>query len=192
MKKIFLFSLILLFGFNSFSQDQFEQDGVVVPRTLDFEGTKLELNGFGTRSKLWLDVYVQALYVTQLSQDAKEILDGNTRMAVRLQILSSMVSSSKFSKSLNKGLRKSVGEENMLKYKSGAETLEQLLTKEVTLKGDAFNLVYNPNDKAIWVFKNDVLKGKIPGFEFKKAFFGIWLSDNPVDDKLKNELLGKY
>lgn len=192
MKKIFLFSFILLFGFNSYSQDQFEQDGVIIPRTIDFEGTKLELNGFGTRSKLWLDVYVQALYVTQLSQDAKEILEGNTRMAVRLQILSSMVSSSKLSKSLNKGLKKSVGDEMMMKLKPEIDALEKLLTLEITKEGDAFNLIYNPNDKSIWVFKNDVLRGKIAGFEFKKAFFGIWLSDNPVDDKLKNELLGKY
>jgi hypothetical protein len=39
--------------------------------------------------------------------------------------------------------------------------------------------------------KNEVLKGKIPGFDFKKALFGIWLSDKPVDETLKKHLLGQ-
>jgi hypothetical protein len=40
------------------------------------------------------------------------------------------------------------------------------------------------------VIKNDVVKGKIPGFDFKQALFGIWLSDKPVDETLKKHLLG--
>ena len=182
----------LIINFNCFSQDNFEQDGVILPRTLNFEGTKLELNGFGTRSKFLIDVYVQALYLTRLSQDANDILEANATMAVRLQILSSIVSSNKLSKSLNKGLRKSIGDSKMEQLKAEIATLEKLLTLQTTKKDDAFNLIYNPNDSSLWVFKNDVLLGKVPGFEFKKAFFGIWLSNNPVDEGLKNELLGKY
>ena len=192
MKKLILYTLFLITNFNCFSQDNFEQDGVILPRTLNFEGTKLELNGFGTRSKFLIDVYVQALYLTRLSQDANDILEANATMAVRLQILSSIVSSNKLSKSLNKGLRKSIGDSKMEQLKAEIATLEKLLTLQTTKKDDAFNLIYNPNDSSLWVFKNDVLLGKVPGFEFKKAFFGIWLSNNPVDEGLKNELLGKY
>ena len=192
MKKLILYTLFLIINFNCFSQDNFEQDGVILPRTLNFEGTKLELNGFGTRSKFLIDVYVQALYLTRLSQDANDILEANATMAVRLQILSSIVSSNKLSKSLNKGLRKSIGDSKMEQLKAEIATLEKLLTLQTTKKDDAFNLIYNPNDSSLWVFKNDVLLGKVPGFEFKKAFFGIWLSNNPVDEGLKNELLGKY
>jgi hypothetical protein len=31
----------------------------------------------------------------------------------------------------------------------------------------------------------------IPGLDFKKALFGIWLCDNPADKDLKLKLLGK-
>lgn len=192
MKKLIFYTLFLITNFNSFSQDNFEQDGVILPRILNFEGAKLQLNGFGTRSKFLIDVYVQALYLTTLSQDANDILQSNATMAVRLQILSSIVSSNKLSKSLNKGLRKSIGDSKMEQLKTEIATLEKLLTLQTTKKDDAFNLIYNPNDSSLWVFKNDVLLGKVPGFEFKKAFFGIWLSNNPVDEGLKNELLGKY
>jgi Chalcone isomerase-like len=193
--KNFLLTLFAFFALAQATtvsaQTQYEVEGVIVPRTIDFEGNKLSLNGFGIRSKMWIDVYVQALYVTTLSEDAKEILESDTEMAVRLQIISSMVTSKKLSKSLNKGMRKSVGEENIEKYRVPLDILEGLLNKEDTKDKDFFNLIYNPDDQSIWVYKNDRLEGKIPGFEFKKAFFGIWLSDNPVDADLKKALLGK-
>ena len=89
-------------------------------------------------------------------------------------------------------MEKSVGKENMKQFESQIMLLESLLSTEDTKKDDAFNLIYNPIDTSIWVYKNNKLEGKIPGFEFKKAFFGIWLSNNPVDEDLKNDLLGKF
>ena len=192
MKKIVLtLFTLLLFVQSNIAQTQFETEGVIVPRTIEFQKRPLQLNGFGTRSKMWVDVYVQALYLTNLTQDAQYILESDTEMAVRLQILSNLVSSKKLSKSLNKGMEKSVGEENMKQFESQILLLESLLSSEDTKKDDAFNLIYNRIDTSIWVYKNDKFEGKIPGFEFKKAFFGIWLSNNPVDEDLKNDLLGK-
>jgi hypothetical protein len=193
MKKI---TLVLLFFVsavftNIFAQKQFVVDGITLSRTIVFEGKNLQLNGFGTRTKMWTEVYLQALYLSTLSDDAKEIINSDTAMAIRLQITSSLVTSKKLSKSLQKGIVKSVGEENVPKYNTQLELLEKLLNREDTQVNDGFNLIYSPTDKSIWVYKNNTLEGKIPGLEFKKAFFGIWLSDNPVDEELKNSLLGK-
>lgn len=176
---------------NVFSQEKFSLNGVTVPRTIDFENQKLQLNGFGTRTKFWTEVYVQALYLTVLSEDAKDILDSDTNMGIRLQITSSLVSSQKLSKSLHKGMVKSIGEENLPKFKTQLDLLEKLLNREATVENDAFNLIYSSTEKSILVYKNNQLEGKIPGFDFKKAFFGIWLSNNPVDAELKDALLGK-
>lgn len=192
--KNFLLLFVFLFSvqFSQVSaQKQIEVDGVTLPRTIEFKQRTLLLNGVGVRSKMWVDVYVQALYLSDLSQNAESILESNSEMAIRLQITSSMVTSEKLSKSLNKGLVKSIGEGNLSKFKSQIALLESLLNKEKTFKDDAINLIYNPADESLWVYKNDRYEGKIPGLEFKKVFFGIWLSDNPVDEKLKNDLLGK-
>jgi hypothetical protein len=193
MKRI---TLVLLFFVsavftNIFGQKQFVVDGITLSRTIAFEGKNLQLNGFGSRTKMWTEVYLQALYLTTLSEDAKDIINSDTAMAIRLQITSSLVTSKKLSKSLQKGIVKSVGEENVAKYTTQLELLEKLLNREDTQVNDGFNLIYSPSDKSIWVYKNNTLEGKIPGLEFKKAFFGIWLSDNPVDEELKNSLLGK-
>jgi hypothetical protein len=55
---------------------------------------------------------------------------------------------------------------------------------------DVYNLIYNPADASVYVYKNDELKGTVPGIDFKIALFGIWLSNNPVDEQLKKDLLG--
>lgn len=185
-----VFFLTLSFS-KGIAQEKFKINGVTVPRTIDFENQKLQLNGFGSRTKFWTEVYVQALYLTQLSEDAKDILDSDTNMGIRLQITSSLVSSQKLSKSLHKGIIKSIGEENLPQFKMQLDLLEKLLNRETTVENDAFNLIYSSNEKSILVYKNDQLEGKIPGFDFKKAFFGIWLSNNPVDTELKDALLGK-
>lgn len=192
MKKILLLlTLLLLIPFHSsFAQSQVEIDGVIVPRTINFQNKTLTLNGVGGRSKMWVEVYVQALYLARLSQDAEYIMDSNTEMSIRIHITSSLVSSGKLTRNFNTGFEKSTGDKfNSLKPK--IEALKSMLSDEI-VKDDVFNLVYNPVDTSVWVYKNDILKGKIPGIEFKKALFGIWLSDKPVDETLKNNLLGIY
>nr|WP_315255034.1 chalcone isomerase family protein [uncultured Flavobacterium sp.] len=193
MKKIIIVFLFIISAGsqNSYAQKQIVVDGVTLLRTIEFQGKNLQLNGFGTRTKMWTEVYLQALYLATLSDNAREIINSDTEMAIRLQITSSLVTSKKLSKSLQKGIIKSVGEENVANYKTQLDLLETLLNREDTNVNDGFNLIYSPSDKSIWVYKNNVLEGKIPGLDFKKAFFGIWLSDNPVDTELKNSLLGK-
>lgn len=185
-----IFFLTLSFS-KGIAQEKFSVNGVTVPRTIDFENQKLQLNGFGSRTKFWTEVYVQALYLTVLSEDAKDILDSDTNMGIRLQITTSLVSSQKLSKSLHKGMVKSIGEENIPQFKTQLDLLEKIFNREATVENDAFNLIYSSTEKSILVYKNNQLEGKIPGFDFKKAFFGIWLSNNPVDAELKDALLGK-
>ncbi|WP_343695693.1 chalcone isomerase family protein [Flavobacterium sp.] len=190
MKKILLvLTLLLTLQFSTVSaQTQLEVNGVTVPRKIEFQNKTLQLNGAGGRSKMWLEVYVQALYLSQLSQDPKFIIDSDTEMAIRIEITSSMVSSNKLTKAMNVGFEKSAGS-NLEQLRPRIEQFKTYLSDAITEK-DVFVLAYNPLDQTINVFKNEVLKGKIQGFDFKQALFGIWLSDKPVDETLKKHLLG--
>jgi len=191
MKKILLFfTFILSLQFSTVSaQTHMEVNGVTVPRKIEFQNKTLQLNGAGGRSKMWLEVYVQALYLSQLSQDPKFIIDSDTEMAIRIEITSSMVSSNKLTKAMNAGFEKSAGS-NLQELRPRIEQFKALLSDDIKEK-DVFILGYNPFDQTINVIKNEVVKGTIPGFDFKKALFGIWLSDKPVDDTLKKHLLGQ-
>ncbi|MEG0849057.1 MAG: chalcone isomerase family protein [Flavobacterium sp.] len=190
MKKILLLlTLLLSLQFSTVSaQTQLEVNGVTVPRKIEFQSKSLQLNGAGGRSKMWLEVYVQALYLSQLSQDPQFIIDSDTEMAIRIEITSSMVSSNKLTKAMNTGFEKSAGS-NLEQLRPRIEQFKTYLSDTITEK-DVFILFYNPLDQTINVYKNEVLKGKIQGFDFKKALFGIWLSDKPVDETLKKHLLG--
>ncbi|MET0943966.1 MAG: chalcone isomerase family protein [Flavobacterium sp.] len=190
MKKILLaLTFLLSLQFSTVSaQTQLEVNGVTVPRKIEVQNKTMQLNGAGGRSKMWLEVYVQALYLSQLSQDPKFIIDSDTEMAIRIEITSSMVSSNKLTKAMNAGFEKSAGS-NLEELRPRIEQFKTLLSDPITEK-DVFVLWYNPFDQTVNVIKNEVVKGKVPGFDFKKALFGIWLSDKPVDEALKKHLLG--
>lgn len=190
MKKILLLlTLFLSIQFSVSGQSHIDVNGVTVPRKIEVLNKTLQLNGAGGRSKMWMEVYVQALYLSQLTQDAQFIIDSDTEMAIRIEITSSMVSANKLGKAMNTGFEKSAGD-NLESLRPRIEELKTLLSDKITEK-DVFILAYNPMDQTMNIFKNEALKGKIPGFDFKKALFGIWLSDKPVDETLKKNLLGQ-
>ncbi|MEA9413246.1 chalcone isomerase family protein [Flavobacterium sp. PL02] len=190
--KNFLLSLtvILTLQFSTVTaQQSFDIEGVIVPRTIQFQNKPLSLNGAGARSAMWSGLYVQALYLSQLSQDPKFIIDSDTEMAIRIEITSSLVSAKKLTKSMDENFQKTAGD-NIGALRTRIEELKSYLSDEIT-KDDVYKLIYSPIDSSVWVYKNEHLKGKISGFDFKKALFGIWLSEKPADEKLKNQLLGK-
>ena len=55
--------------------------------------------------------------------------------------------------------------------------------------GDYYEFIYLP-EMGTHVLKNSELVELIRGMEFKKAFFGIFLSDNPIQKNLKKAMLG--
>ena len=143
----------------------------------------MELSGFGVRSKMWIDVYVQALYQSFYSDKPFEVMQSNTEMAIRIQITSAMVSSGKLTRNFNSGFERSAGA-NLEALRPRIEKFKSYLSDQIVEK-DVFNLIYNPADASVYVYKNDELKGTVPGIDFKIALFGIWLSNNPVDEQLK-------
>jgi hypothetical protein len=187
MKKIILVVTLVISALFSEvnAQKQIVFEGVTIPRTMDFENQTLQLNGAGSRSKMWVEVYIQAL-----SQKAEEIINDNLTMSIRIEITSALVSSGKLTRAIHAGFEKSAGEA-FPSFKPRMELLKGFLADDIT-KGDVFELTYNPSDSSLWVIKNHTLKGKIPGFDFKKVFFGIWLGAKPVDEDLKKNLLGVY
>ena len=55
--------------------------------------------------------------------------------------------------------------------------------------GDFYEFIYLP-DSGVDVLKNSKYIDTIVGIEFKKAFFGIFLSGSPIQKSLKKAMLG--
>ena len=86
-----------------------EIGGINMPESLNTGQTTLMLNGAGVRTKLFFDIYVGGLYLKEKSQDSKAIIEADEPMAIRLHIVSSMLTSKKMEKATREGFAKATG-----------------------------------------------------------------------------------
>jgi len=61
---------------------------------------------------------------------------------------------------------------------------------EEAKKDDVYDIIYVP-EQGVSVYIKGALKGIVPGLDFKKAVFSIWLGEKPADAKLKKGMLGQ-
>lgn len=186
MKKI-LFLLFAVVTITSASA-QTKAAGVTIPNNVSFEGEKLVLNGVGVREKFWMDMYAGALYLDSKSSDAKSIINANNPMAIKLHMVSSLITSEKMVDAVNEGFENATNGKTS-GISSEISQFKAFFSDEIN-KEDIFDIVYIPS-KGVMVYKNGKEKGVIKGMEFKKALFGIWLSEKPADKKLKQGMLGQ-
>lgn len=186
MKKAFFLFFAMIFI--AVAPAQTKAGGVTLPNTVSFEGQKLILNGVGVREKFWMDMYAGALYLNSKSSDAKKIMAANEPMAIKIHIVSKLISSDKMIDAVNEGFESSTNG-NVAPIAAEAEKFKSFFKDEIS-QNDIFDIVYLPS-RGVVVYKNGTEKGVIKGQNFKKALFGIWLSDNPADKKLKAGMIGK-
>ena len=158
-----------------------------VPQTIEFEGSNLILNGQGTRVVFFMKVYEGSLYLENKNSNADEIINNNTSMAIRIDVISEMVTADAMKKALSEGLEKSTNN-NTSQILDEIEKLSSSFNSAVA-SGDFYEFIFIPKI-GTHVIKNNELVELIPGFDFKKAFFGIFLSNNPIQKNLKKAMLG--
>ena len=161
---------------------------VSLPDSLMAGTDELLLNGAGFRKKLFLNMYAGGLYLIQKNQDHKKIIDSDESMALRLRIVSGMITTKKMTDAIDEGFKNSTGE-NIISFKIEIAKFKSFFAEEIK-KNDIFDIIYVPAE-GISVYKNENLKGTIQGFDFKKAVFGIWLGEKPADSNLKKGMLGQ-
>ncbi|MEE2801998.1 MAG: chalcone isomerase family protein [Bacteroidota bacterium] len=186
MKK---YIFILAAAFMTFTaQAQQTVEGVEVEGSLSKYGKELTLNGAGLREKVFIDLYVGGLYVTEKSDDGEALTSSDQSMAITLDIVSKLVTQDNMISSIEEGFENSCSSKE---YKALSGKIEKFIAlfKEEIVKGDEFVLFYIPGE-GTKVSKNGKELGTIPGLDFKKGLFGIWLGDYPADEELKEGLLG--
>jgi hypothetical protein len=186
MKKTLL--LLFAMAFIAVAPAQTKAGGATIPNTVSFEGEKLVLNGVGVREKFWMDMYAGALYLNAKSSNANTIMNADEPMAIKIHIVSKLISSDKMIDAVTEGFENSTNG-NVAPLKTEIDKFIGFFRDEIS-KDDVFDIVYLPS-KGVVVYKNGTEQGTIKGKEFKKALFGIWLSNNPADKKLKEGMLGK-
>jgi len=161
--------------------------GAVAPDQINYQGSTITKNGQGTRIIFFMKVYEGSLYLETKNSNAQEIITMDSPMAIRIDVTSEMVTAEAMKKALSEGLEKSTGNNTDLINKEIIQ-LSSSFDSAVS-SGDHYEFIYLP-DLGTHVLKNSELVELIKGIEFKKAFFGIFLSDDPIQKNLKKAMLG--
>jgi len=167
----------------------YEIAGVNLPDSLPAGKESLVLNGAGIRKKLFLKLYVAGLYVKEKTSNAEKILNEDVPVAIRLHIISRLISSKNMEKATREGFEKAT-QGNLAGLEERIDEFISLFKSEPIKKHDEFDFIYVPGE-GVHSIKNGKELKLIKGTDFKKALFGIWLSDNCVQEDLRDALLGK-
>ena len=152
------------------------------------QGESLALRGAGIRSRSGLvDLYVGSLYTARSCATATDIIEGGQAAALRFDMISQLITSSRLASSTKKGLDKVTrGRSARLQPRLGR--LLATLRKQSVGPGCTLTLVGEPG-KGVIFLKNGEQVAEVKGDDFRHALFSIWLGPRPIDNKLKKALL---
>ncbi len=183
MKKGIVYILSIL-CFSAWSQTKVKK--VSFNDFADFEGTELMLNGAGADE----DTYALAIYLdfeVDGVQDGERVANKNTLMALTLKVMSTSFSKPELEEFLRNGLERATDGNSYL-IEEEINKLIQLLPAKIR-KNSILKFVYS-KEKGVSLYDNVTLLGSVKSLTLKKALFRIWLGNNPINQELKEDLLG--
>jgi hypothetical protein len=164
---------------------------VTMPDQIVVDGHNLVLNGMGLRIKkiafIKIKVYVAGLYLPAKSSDANAILTADEPKRMVMHFLYKEVGRDKLVEAWNEGFENNAGTE----MPAIEQRLAQFNDMWMDMKsGDEAVLTYVP-DKGTTVEIRGETRGVVPGSDFARALFSVWLGPEPPNKELKEGLLGK-
>ena len=165
-----------------------EISGVQLPDSVTVAGKQLQLNGAGLRTKLFFKIYAGGLYLAAPSNDAEAIIAANEPMLVRMHFIYDGVSGEKLQTGWKEGFQ--------ITAPAASEDLQVAMEafigffNEEARENDIYDIAWLPG-RGTEVSLNGNSLGVITGIDLKKALFAIWLGSDPVDDDLKEGMLGR-
>lgn len=160
-----------------------------------FNDKTLVAQGAGVRSQFFIDLYVASFFIEEnisskeaKSTDSLQVLNSKSLSAIRLNIVSSLISSDKMLDSIKQGFEQATD--------GNSKGISLHIAKFISIfnqpieKKDQFTFISEP-DAGVHVLKNNQRLITINSDAFRPALFSIWLGDNPVDIGLKAEMPGE-
>ena len=166
-----------------------EVNGVEVEPTQEVGGTPLSLAGAGTRTRFFIELYVAALYLPEGMDpsDATGTILADAPMAITLDIVSDRVTRERMVEALEEGFAASTGGDTA-RVQDGIDAMLGAMDAPI-VDGSAYTLAYEPG-VGTRVSRDGEEILVVEGEPFKRALFGIWLSDDPVQASLKKAMTG--
>ncbi len=163
-----------------------ELDGVTFSDTAAVGGKTLALNGLGLRKAfVFAKVYVAGLYLETKTKVAKDAIDTDEIKRISMRFVRE-VSHDQMNEGMQNGFA-ITAPHSLTKEKAELKGFFNKPLKE----GDVCDIDYVPGTGTT-VTINGAKEGTIPGADFMRALWGIWLGENPPGgDGLRDGMLGK-
>lgn len=167
-----------------------EVAGVKIADSATVGGSSLALNGAGIRTRMFIKVYVGALYLAQKADSAVVALSATGAKRVSLNLLRDL-KAEQVSGALQEGLAANNSAADVAKLEGKTkEFLAIINSVGNSPKGTVIDIDHVPG-AGTQVSVNGAAKGTVSGDEFYGALLKVWLGDHPVDESLKKGMLGK-
>jgi hypothetical protein len=148
-------------------------------------------NGAGLRKKAFFKVYAMALYLPEKQGEAEGVLGGKGSKRVSISLLRDL-SAQQFVEALQEGIAQNHSEAEMAALKDRVRQFsEAMLSIGEAKTGTAVLIDWIPEAGTRLTVNGQVRGGDIAGEDFYRALLKIWLGSKPVQDDLKQALLGK-
>lgn len=160
------------------------------PPEIQVQGTKLQLNGAGTRFKAVFKVYDLGLYTPAKASTTDAVLKQSGPMRLQFTALRELPGTD-LGVLFIKGMQENSPKDKVQKHAASSQRLIEIFSgKSKLMAGDTFAMEYVPG-KGTTFFIQEVAQGAPVGdAEFFGMVLKIWVGDAPADHLLKKALLG--
>ncbi len=161
--------------------------GVSMPDTVAVSGKSLRLNGAGLRTKVFFKIYVIGLYLENPTRDPARAIGSEESKRIVMHLVYKNVTKAQLDEAWEDGFAKNAPSPSAA-VKEGLAKLESWMGD--ISAGQEIVLTYEPGKGTLVQFAGEE-KGTIPGEDFMRALWGVWLGPHPPSEDLKRGLLGE-
>ena len=168
-----------------------EVEGVKFDPQTRLGNSDVVLNGAGLRKKVFFKVYAMGLYLTEKQGDADGVLAAKGGKRIAITLLRDLTAK-QFVDALNEGIVENHSEAEMAALKDRLAQFSDTMMAIGEAKTGAVVLIdWLPESGTRLTFNGQVTGKEIAGEDFHSALLKIWIGSKPVQDDLKQALLGK-
>ncbi len=160
--------------------------GVTFPDRVSVGGQPVALNGLGLREKYFVDIYVGGLYLQTPTHDAAAAIAADEPKRVVMHFIYRTVTRDQMLETFREGF----GSAASGPHAATIGKMESWVPSAGVKQGDELGFDYVPGQGTSMVLNGRSL-GTVPGPEFMRLVFGIYLGPKPPTPELKAGLLGR-
>lgn len=190
MKRTTLAAMAAIAAFQINLARAVDVEGFRFDDKLTLGNAELTVNGTGVRSKFGKR-YAMALYLPAKAGDAKAVLAAKGPKRIAISLIKD-VDGDTFASAVSKGINNNSSDAEKATLKERVKQLADTVVALGEIKAGA-RIVFDwlPEKGTVLTINGQPKGHEIPGEDFYSALLKVWLGEDPVQNDLKQGLLGK-